>query len=265
MSDAGPWRVVGVSLRGSSHLKSDQPCQDVHAFERLPGGTLLAAVSDGAGTAALAEIGAAVAVKSAMEVLRERLGKDSLAETSEDAWRPLLHEAMRAALEAVEREAAVRGVLARDLACTLSLAVARPAMAAGAQIGDGAVVFADGEGRILPLLRPVAGEYLNETTFLVSSGALDQIQFAWRGGEISRLALLTDGLQMLALKAVDGEPHAPFFAPLFAFTAAAEDEAKGRASLASFLGSDRVQSRADDDLTLLLAAVVPDRSPCRSP
>jgi hypothetical protein len=259
MSDAGPWRVVGVSLRGSSHLKTDQPCQDVHAFERMPDGTLLAAVADGAGTAALAEVGAEVAVRAAMETLKERLEKDSLADRPEETWRPLLHEAMRSALEGVEREAAARGVTARDLACTLSLAVARPAMAAGAQIGDGAVVFADGEGKILALLRPVAGEYLNETTFLVSSGALDQIQFAWRAGEISRLALLTDGLQMLALKAADGEPHAPFFAPLFAFIAAAEDEAKGRAGLASFLGSDRVRSRADDDLTLLLAAVVPDR------
>jgi hypothetical protein len=130
-------------------------------------------------------------------------------------------------------------------------------MVAAAQIGDGAVVVADAEGTILALLRPVSGEYLNETTFLVSSGALDQIQYAWREGGISRLALMTDGLQMLALKSSNGEPHAPFFAPLFAFIAAAVDESKGRASLESFLGSDRVQSRADDDLTLLLAAVVP--------
>ena len=200
-------------------------------------------------------------MKTAMDTLRESLEKDGLADTPEERWRPLLREAMEAALEGVEREAATRGVAVRDLACTLSLAVVRRAMAAGAQIGDGAVVFADGEGKIMALLRPVSGEYLNETTFIVTAGALDQIQFGWRAGEISRLALLTDGLQMLALKAADGEPHAPFFAPLFAFIATTEDEAKGRASLASFLGSDRVQSRADDDLTLVLAAVVPDRSP----
>jgi hypothetical protein len=257
MSDAGPWRVVGVSLRGSSHLKTDQPCQDVHAFERLPCGTLLAAVADGAGTAALAEVGAEAAVKTAMEALRQGLEKESLADAPEETWRLLLRHAMRAALTGVEHEAITRGVPQRDLACTLSLAVARRGMAAGAQIGDGAVVFADGGGKISTLLRPMAGEYLNETTFLVSYGALDQMQFAWRAGEISRLALLTDGLQMLALKAADGEPHAPFFTPLFAFTAAAEDEEKGCAGLASFLGSDRVRSRADDDLTLLLAAVVP--------
>ena len=43
---------------------------------------------------------------------------------------------------------------------------------------------------------------------------------------------------------------------MFRFIAAAEDEVKANADLAAFLGSGRVQSRADDDLTLLLAALV---------
>ena len=126
-----------------------------------------------------------------------------------------------------------------------------------AAVADGAVVGADGDGKVFAITRPTSGEYLNETTFLISPGALDQIQFAHHSGNISRLALLTDGLQMVAMKVADGEPHAPFLAPLFRFIAAAEDEAKGRANLETFLASERVQSRADDDLTLLLAAVVP--------
>jgi hypothetical protein len=137
-----------------------------------------------------------------------------------------------------------------------SVAVAFPGMVAAVQVGDGAVVLADGQGKIHALLRPMSGEYLNETTFLNSPGALDQLQFAWYGDGVSRLAMLTDGLQMLALKVADGEPHAPFFEPLFRFIATTEDEGKGEADLAAFLGSERVQARADDDLTLLLAAVV---------
>ena len=247
MSEAGSWRAVGVSLRGSSHVKTDQPCQDVHAFALLPRETLVAAVADGAGTAALAEVGAELAVKAAVETLRERLEKDPLTDAPEEAWRTLLHEAMRAALEAVEREAATRGTPGRDFACTLGVAVARPDMVAAVQVGDGSVVGADGDGAVFSILRPVSGEYLNETTFLISPGALEQIQFARHTGKISRLAMLTDGLQMLALKVADGTPHAPFFEPLFRFIAAAEDEEKGRASLAAFLASDRVQAKADDD------------------
>jgi hypothetical protein len=256
MSQAAPWRVVGVSLRGSSHVKTGHPCQDFHATARLPCGTLVAAIADGAGAAAFAEVGAELAVKTAMETLSRHLEKDSLVGAGAESWRGLLREAMHSALAAVKREAEARGAPVRDLACTLSVAVARPGMVAAAQIGDGSVVGADGDGRILSLLRPIAGEYLNETTFLVSAGALDEIQFAWHEGKFPRLAMLTDGLQMLALKILDGAPHAPFFEPLFRFIATAEDEEKGRANLTAFLGSERVQTRADDDLTLLLAAIV---------
>ena len=134
--------------------------------------------------------------------------------------------------------------------------VASPGMVAAVQVGDGAVVVADGEGKVRSLLRPISGEYHNETTFLISPGALDELQFTWLGEGVSRLAMLTDGLQMLALKVADGEPHAPFFEPLFRFIGTAGDEGKSEADLAAFLGSDRVKARTDDDVTLLLAAAV---------
>jgi hypothetical protein len=256
MMDAGRWRAIGVSLRGSSHVKTGQPCQDYHAFVRLPGGALIAALADGAGTAELSQVGAEIAVNMALETLRCHLEKNSMTHAGAEKWRSLLGAAMQGALSAVQREAARRAVPERELASTLSLAVAFPGMIAAAQVGDGAVVAADSEGKIHTLLRPISGEYLNETTFLISPGALEQLQFAWHEGGISRLAMLTDGLQMLALKVADGQPHAPFFDPLFRFIATTEDEPKGQADLAAFLGSDRVQARTDDDLTLLLAAVV---------
>jgi len=192
----------------------------------------------------------------ALETLRCHLEKDSMANAGAEAWRSLLGAAMQGALSAVEREAVRRDVPQRALACTLSVAVAFPGMVAAVQVGDGAVVAADADGKVLSLLRPMSGEYLNETTFLISPDALAQLQFAWHDRGVSRLALLTDGLQMLALKVADGEPHAPFFEPLFRFIATTEDEGKGEADLAAFLGSERVQARTDDDLTLLLAAAV---------
>jgi len=278
MMDGSRWRAIGVSLCGSSHVKTGQPCQDYHAFVRLPGGALIAALADGAGSAELSQVGAEVAVKMALETLSWHLEKEPMAKAGAEAWRSLLGAAMQGALSAVQREAARRGLPERELACTLSVvvafpemvtaaqdgkgnmengkAVAFPGMVAAAQVGDGSVVAADGQGKILSLLRPIAGEYLNETTFLISPGALDELQFAWHGEGVARLAMLTDGLQMLALKVADGEPHAPFFEPLFRFIGMAEDEGKGQADLAAFLGSDRVQARTDDDLTLLLAAVV---------
>jgi hypothetical protein len=72
----------------------------------------------------------------------------------------------------------------------------------------------------------------------------------------SRFAVFSDGLLRLAINLATGEPHAPFFRPLFAFAAAgdASGVVAREAELAAFLHSDRVCARSDDDKTILLAA-----------
>jgi hypothetical protein len=67
------------------------------------------------------------------------------------------------------------------------------------------------------------------------------------------VALSTDGLLRLALKLPGGEPHAPFFAPLFNFVSANDDAVQAQQRLAEFLNSERVCARTDDDKTLVLA------------
>ena len=76
-------------------------------------------------------------------------------------------------------------------------------------------------------------------------------------GPATRVALLTDGLQMLALKMPGREPHLPFFDPLFRFAAGEADTAAAAERLAAFLAGPRVSARADDDLTLVIAAMTP--------
>jgi hypothetical protein len=256
------WRVAAASVPGTSHAKIGTPCQDAHGCTILTNGWLVAAVADGAGSAPQSEVGAKLAVRIATQaVAAALLAKDpnalTDAERGDHAWRVLLEEAFRAAREAIEAEAALRAVPARDLATTLTVACATGDMAVAAQIGDGAAIVADTAGALHALARPIGGEYLNETTFLVSPGALENIQFATWHGAIAHVALLSDGLQMLALHRPDGGPHAPFFAPLFQFVAGASDPIQASATLAGFLQSPRVTARADDDLTLVLAVALP--------
>ena len=66
---------------------------------------------------------------------------------------------------------------------------------------------------------------------------------------VAGVALLTDGLQSLALKLPAATPHAPFFRPLFQF---ASDPLKS-GEIAGWMASPKVAARTDDDLTLLLA------------
>ena len=184
-----------------------------------------------------------------------------------DDWQRLLAQAVltaRAALEALVPPVVVApnsaevpdptlppAPVLRDFATTLLLTVVRADWVAAVQIGDGALVARDRAGALTVITHPNHGEYLNETLFLTGDDPLAGAQFAIRQvPDVCSVALLTDGLQALALTLVDNTPHTPFFAPLFAHAAQAGGDAT---QLAAFLDSARVAERTDDDKTLLLA------------
>ena len=248
------WQTIGASVTGTGHVKTALPCQDAHGFAELPGGLLIAVVSDGAGSAPLADIGAHTAVSAAMEYLRKYLPTFDPFNEAEES-QAFLTRVLLAARYAIEDEAAARAVAPRDLAATLIVLAVNDKAAIAAQIGDGAAVLQDGEGRLKAFTAPPQGEYVNETTFLISPDFLKDAQFRHARGRFTHAALFSDGLQRLALKLPEAEPHAPFFAPLFGFIAQAETTpAQSGAQLAAFLQSPRITARADDDLTLVLAA-----------
>jgi hypothetical protein len=217
----------------------------------LPNNVLAAAVADGAGSAALAEVGAKIAADTAVEMLCQ---EQELLPQNDREWQVFLTSALQAARVAVETEATAREVAARDLACTLIAVVATPELIAVAQIGDGAAVGGDSAGNAIALTVPPCGEYINETVFLISPDALETAQFQVRWEKFSHLAVFSDGLQMLALKIPEGAPHRPFFSPLFKFVSSVTDGEDAKQQLESFLRSPRVSERTDDDLTLLLAS-----------
>lgn len=253
------WRSVGVSSRGISHIKTGEPCQDAHRWRVLKCGTLVITIADGAGTAALAEIGAKLAASTALEAVCRGLGATVWEEGSDDDWRALLVCGLTEALESLEKEATSRQAALRDFACTLAVAVAHPGrMVVAIQIGDGAVVAQEDGGEPFAVTRPTPSEYLNETTFLISPNAIDGASFTLWRGNLARMAALTDGLQMLALRMPGGEPHLGFFAPLFRFVASTGNTKKRETELQAFLDSPRVRERTDDDLTLFLAACGPE-------
>lgn len=238
-------------MQGVSHQRAGLPCQDALAWGFGGGQTLLAAVADGAGSARLAEVGAAVAVRAGLKSLESAAGAFMAGDRSEEA----LRSAFTTARQAIFDEAVKLKCEVRDLACTLILLAARPEGACAIQIGDGAAL-ANGPKGLQCLTRPPEAEYLNETLFLTIDNALDQTQFSHLLGPISQIAIFTDGLQMLALKMPEAKPHERFFDPLFKFIASEPAEEERRRQIEAFLKSPRIAQRADDDLTLLLATLV---------
>jgi hypothetical protein len=242
----GRWQVAAASVRGSSHEKTGQPCQDAYCWQPLPGDILVMAVADGAGSAVLGDVGASIAVQTAIDTLCLQQNTPP-GPASDAAWHGLLTAAIAA-------EAQARAVKTRDLATTLILVVTTPHLVAVLQVGDGAAVVGDGTGTLMALTTPQSGEYINETTFLTSPAALQTAQGGVWHGAPRHIAAFSDGLQMLALKMPAGSPHAPFFTPLFHFMATITEAAAAQDQLAAFLRSPRVRERTDDDVTLLLAA-----------
>ena len=67
---------------------------------------------------------------------------------------------------------------------------------------------------------------------------------------------MTDGLERLALRFDTQTPHVPFFDPFFRAIRAAKDYTGLNDALQTFLASEPVRERSDDDKTLILASFV---------
>jgi hypothetical protein len=247
------WRHIAQSLQGSSHRADGTCCQDSHGVRVFGDGeqsTLVACVADGAGSAKFSHIGSSLACETILENATRHFvqfgGFGNFAH--EDALRWCEEARGRIDGAAVARDYAVR-----DLATTLSAVIAAPNYSAFFQIGDGGIILRS-SGVYGVVFWPQSGEYANSTNFLTSDDYRDKLEFLTIPARCSELALLTDGLERLALRFIQQTPHAPFFEPLFKALRSAADLAELNEGLRSFLGSDSVQQRSDDDKTLILAS-----------
>jgi hypothetical protein len=161
-------------------------------------------------------------------------------------------ELFRLVREALFVEAESRQVRPRELACTALLAVVGPSDAAFAQLGDGAIVLG-GEPEYRTVFWPEPSEYANSTDFLTDERFADAIHFTTVSTPVSELAILTDGLQRLALDFATRKPHPGFFRPLFGRLRSVDNTEELYEPFRGFLDSPQVNARTDDDKTLILA------------
>lgn len=229
---ASCWRSVVASTAGSSHRAVGDTCEDASAVRHLDDGRVVVAVADGAGSAARAAEGSAAAVVAAVDAL--------CAGTAID-------EAFDAAARSLGDDPA-------DRATTLLVAVFDGDVLTVGQVGDGFVVVRR-DGAYDVVGEPVEREYLNVTVFLSSPSWRDHLEVTTLDATaIDAVALLTDGLQLVAIELASSTPFAGFFDPLFAWVGGG-DASDGE--LAEFLASPRLAGRTDDDLTLALLLRAP--------
>ena len=103
---------------------------------------------------------------------------------------------------------------------------------------------------------PQTGQYVNETRFVTDSDAAVHLECVVLAETVAEIALLTDGLQTLALHYQHQQAHTPFFRPMFHQLRAQTEPGSSELltnALARFLASPAVNERTHDDKTLILA------------
>ena len=252
-----PWLAAAAAVDGRSHLETGTPCQDAVAVSR-EGDRLVAALADGAGSAARSQLGSRRAVDAAVAVLASWGELPEAGEPLDDAVGDLLSRVRGA----VEELAAEDGGELREYASTMLAVVADPSGVVAVQLGDGFLVDGADEGYEL-VFEPQHGEYVNQTFFLTQDGFGARAR-ACRRPPARFLALSSDGLERLGLDCQRWVPHTPFFRYLDDWlglppepASDGEDPVEPDDELAAFLASGSVRGRTDDDLSLVLARWVP--------
>lgn len=212
---------------------------------------LFLACADGAGSAPCSDRGSRIACD---ELLQQARGFAATGNSVSDLTANLLCTWFVRANHALVREAVSAGRPTRDFGCTLLLALSDDSTAAFAQLGDGVIVRSSGDG-YAHVFWPQSGEFVNQTYFVSEHSHLSHMQVCVAQPPAIELALMTDGLERLALKFESNCVHEPFFRPLFDRL---RQESPGHLetlqdSVAAFLESPSVNSRTDDDKTLIVA------------
>lgn len=250
------WRLVAASAIGTSHLKTDAPCQDAFAWDVLGdlGDIVVLSAADGAGSASQSETGAQLAVQEILDCARAFFGDgrtfDELTSGEALSW-------MKSAVARIDHRATEDELPIREYACTLLTAVVSPTHACFFQVGDGAMVVRPRGDEWAYIFWPQHGEYINATCFVTDPQSLERFEFSCNADRIEEVALFTDGIEALVLGYANREVHGPFFDKMFqavrGLTAPGFDQPLSE-GLQRFLESPMICERTDDDKTLMLAS-----------
>lgn len=250
------WRWAGAREIGTSHLANGNPCQDFGAAIELcssDSSTFIAVVSDGAGSASHAHLGSKIVTTSFLRSASSFLKENRLSDLTETvAWTWL--DAIR---DHISLRAERNSLTPRDFASTIVALIADEEQARILHVGDGAaVVRAVNSAEWEVPSWPYQGEYAATTTF-VTDEPQPRLNFVEYNTPIDSFAVFSDGIERMVLDYAAKTAHPPFFnrmiAPVKDSTALGQDHHLSK-SLQSYLSSEAVCIRTDDDKTLILGS-----------
>ncbi|MEH2237536.1 PP2C family serine/threonine-protein phosphatase [Nostoc sp.] len=249
------WKAVRGSAIGTSHQNQGIPCQDYGDYLIIKDEIIVGAVADGAGSAKHSNVGSKLVVETVLKCfsdINESPQKEAFSQPlSKEEAEKVFAKIMNQVITELQKQADEEDYSVNDLACTLLVFVATPDWIAAMQIGDGFIVIRSQESEYQLLFKPDKGEFINETTFITSTNAVKDMQVEVISEKQEFICVSTDGLEKVAIRLSDWQPFSPFFKPLEEYLHESVDPKEDK-YLTEFLNSERLNSRTDDDKTLLL-------------
>lgn len=246
------WKVISASVAGFSHVAEGLACQDFCSDAITDDGWMVAAISDGAGSAHRSVEGAMAICKGMTSLLWENMPKITNGTQLKNS---AAQELIRDGIEGVR--AALAEIAAEDpLSCFHATLIGVLAGGAGGlffHIGDGAACAINGLDFSRSIISPPENaEYANETFFFTQDDWEQHLRFTTFDEEFKLISLMSDGVTPFALSAASTELHVPFFEPVSMYLNKHSIE-EGQKALSSTLENEAIRKITGDDKTFLWA------------
>ena len=247
----------GITQQGKSHIeKGNIPCQDsmdLRLLQTRP--IILAAVADGVGSCQLSHYGSRTAVHTALDVLESRLEELAAHEdfdfNNHQQMQGLMLEAFRAALNAVDAQAAEMKQIPYAFQSTLTVTVYDGAQLYIGHAGDDGVVALAEDGTCTMQTRRHKGETANSVYPLQARN----MDFAAVDKKVAAFALMTDGVldAVVDSELYQNRVYYPFFKQFFETVLVSKDEVRELCCCADqMLAGKEYRERVTDDLSLVV-------------
>lgn len=253
------WNTAFASAIGTSHQKSGGVCQDASCCRVIQLGNgqeiFLGIASDGAGSASRSEVASSLVVEMFFEKFTLLVGSEIDLQTIDRSY-------ILTWLDEVKNQIFIRAknenVSPREFACTIVAAIIGVDSSIFFQIGDGAIVVSEFPGDDYGcIFWPQHGEFINQTNFIIQENLSDILEFEYSQNRINRIALFTDGIERLILNFSDRSVYPPSLHSIFEWLQNSSDSNSidgASTALITFLNSSFINSRTDDDKSLVMAA-----------
>lgn len=248
------WAWAAAACKGTSHEKTGIRLQDAFVCSSTKGKEsdfFFGVISDGAGSADYGGQGASIACNTLSRKIREfPLDLSGLPDDETiNIWIDNIRDRI---FQAADR----RGLRSRDFAATLICVISNGQESVVVHIGDGCAVFKDEitDEWIAPTW-PEQGEFASTTYFVTDEFDL-HLRISRYLSPISALVLFSDGLERLALDFLEIKPYKGFLDGMTKPLAQSSQYGKDHdlsAALKNYLNSETINSRTDDDKSLIIA------------